>query len=490
MKRRDFLKLTGMGIAGLALPAIRASAQSSTLSAPNVIHSRMGGSVELVQWDWSQSAQGDWLDSEIKLFNAANPNITIKRVIFDPNEGIKNDKLSLAKKDGSLPDIFTSTYIDTFTYPDLAYPLSGFSDFSAFKAAYPTPDLDFAEGKNVWQGKTYAAPTDMRSAWWNQLYVNVGVLKDNGINDLPSTMDEFLDDCRKVTKNSGGKVYGVAFPFPTWEAMMWQFLGARSALIWGLDWRTGKHAYGVNPNYRVVYETLATLRDEGLILPESSSLDDQGIRSLFAQGAAAFTLTGLWAITDWAKNDPDFKEYTLVPPPLIGSTQEYTFFNAPGLTSTGYYIGADTKHSDEAWLWYKWLHSKETMERYVKAGMGFSIFPENNKPEYFTTEAQKAYIKYAPDLNRVAPDVAIRNPDMAKLQVPPVKPDEPGLTTGIFSGQVKKADIPAALDKLAQDKDAAIQQALSDGVKAGLKVKFEDYIFADWDPLKDYLQKK
>ena len=85
------------------------------------------------------------------------------------------------------------------------------------------------------------------------------------------------------------------------------------------------------------------------------------------------------------------------------------------------------------------------------------------------------------------PVPAIRNPEVSKVVVDAVKPDLPDVTAGLYTGQLK--DMGSALSALEDRRN----KALADGVKAarakGAKVGLDDYVFADWDPTKPYVNK-
>jgi multiple sugar transport system substrate-binding protein len=443
-----------------------------------------GAAVELTQWDWWLT-QSPWLDNEITLFQEANPGITVKRTV---QSGKFDELLQLAFKDGSAPDVFFTQvpFLDVVKN-GYALPLSDFSDFETFKQGRPNPDLDIAEGSNALEGKVYTVPREARSAWWNQIYVNTAVLSKYGVNDIPKTLDEYLDAMRKVTKDSNGEAYGWGNPLSSgWTPAMQWYVGQLSgAPVGGDNYKTGKYDFS-HPAYQKTLESFVTMKNEGLILPESSSLDDEAIRALFAEGRVAFFTGGVWVMPGWQQTHPDFKDYTIMPPPLIDTPEPITFFyTSPGQTGTATYINAQTKQKEAAWQWFQWLHSREAMQRWIASGNGLSLWTEDNNPDAVDSVAIKALLENDTKINRVAPARSLRNPDVAKVSEQAVKPSENDVISGLYSGQI--TDIPAMLTQFAADKNAAREQAIADAVAAGAKVSIEDYIFPDWDPTKDYI---
>jgi hypothetical protein len=123
----------------------------------------------------------------------------------------------------------------------------------------------------------------------------------------------------------------------------------------------------------------------------------------------------------------------------------------------------------------------------VQARTLTSVFPQANKPEYFPTDADKYLNTQGPLMSRFGPQPTLRNPDVAKIQIPAVKPDEKEIVKGLYTGQL--TSIEEALAGLDKARTAAFEQAIKDAQAAGAKVSAEDYLFADWDMTKDYVTK-
>src|SRR5450631_667768 len=97
LNRRNFLKTAGAAVGAATLGTNLAACGSSS----------GGGSTVTVQhWDYYVS-QSPWLDNEVKLFEAAHPNIKVKRII---NSSTTYDELfNLAVKSNKQPDVFITT---------------------------------------------------------------------------------------------------------------------------------------------------------------------------------------------------------------------------------------------------------------------------------------------------------------------------------------------------------------------------------------------
>lgn len=508
ISRRQFLKHTAFGAGAVALTACGAApdapattapgsasgtvtaATAAASSAPSPSAAAAGTTpVELVWWDgWT--TQEPWIINEIKLFQEANPGITIKRI----KQPKMDDALKAAFQDKSLPDVWPNGGADLKKQVSEGWlmPISDFSDYQEFVDTFPRPKVDFVNGSNIISGKTYGAPFEARGGMWNLLYMNTKVLKDAGVVDdkgeakVPQTLDEMIAACRQIKEKSGGQVYGFASPFS-------EFLGAFFLWWWGTrsgapfdgsDPKTGKSIYGQNKVFNRILDFVALGRDEGWIHPQSASGNDESIRALFAEGEVGIIPGGNWNMNGWKDTHPDFQEYRPFAPPLIETTKQLGWYDA-GHGGNFLAISSQTKKADAAWTFFKWLQSKEASRRWVETGNGSSLWSENNDAKLMGSPQQQEYFQINTDQSRVAPYKTEPNPDMDKVAFPASKPDEVAILQGVFSGQL--ADVDAALKELGAAKDKAREQGFEDAKKAGAKNVGFEYLaygvqFPDYDP--------
>jgi len=87
---------------------------------------------------------------------------------------------------------------------------------------------------------------------------------------------------------------------------------------------------------------------------------------------------------------------------------------------------------------------------------------------------------------RLAPDPAVRNPDVAqvRLELRPVSPDLGELVQGVLVGQV--SDAAAALQDLQDRASAELDRAIAAAQEQGADVSRDDWVFPNWDPTQDY----
>lgn len=515
LKRREFLKLAGLAGVSLAaaacdslnLPPTTSPTEAAVSPTPSTIPptpteievtSAVRPSpavtplakkpVRLVQWD-AWDGQGAWFDEEIQRFQETYPWIVIERIRQDDISTV----LQQARQAKTLPDLYFGgpTPISQFESKQwLCAPISDFADFADFKAVFPNPELDFAPGSNIIDGKAYTAPREMRAGYQQVTFVNRNLFEHYGIAELPTTDIEFVEACRKIAQDSSGAAYGYGNGFATgWMNALFEQLGAKSLKVGGRDWREGGSQYVRNPAFKTLLETLSALATDGLILPESYTADVPELRALFADNRVAMIHGEMGAVAGWKQSHPDFSNYTLLPPLLLNSPQQFACYASPGITGTPLYISSQSKYPEEAWLWFKWLHLPECGERWVKSGHGLSIFLENQRPELFTDPIWQDYIRLNDELTRVEPLPAARKLACNRVNVQPVETSYASLIQMVYDYWLPSDDIPTALEKLAADSDANWQAALAGAQKAGVEISEADFIFADWNPLEDYTPK-
>jgi multiple sugar transport system substrate-binding protein len=506
LNRREFLKVAGL--MGVSLAAFACSNNTATSTAEETPSPAPTGTptsivievtaaprstpaatpppkkpIRLVQGDTWGERPSAWFNEEIARFEAAYPWIKIERVF--------QEDVSQALPGGVLPDLYFGGPSPISQFHDkrwLCAAISDFADFDALRAIFPDPAIDFASGSNVLDEKTYTAPREARIGWPVVTFVNLNVTDAYGVDTLPQDDVAFLEACRKITLDSSGAAYGYGIGFATgWMNGLFEWLGAMSFKVGGSDWRKPDSQYASNPAFLGLLELLSTMTYEGLILPESYTADEVELRRLFAENRLAM-LSGPMTFADaWGQSHPDFTHYTVMPPLRIGGPQRFSCYALPGITGTPLYISAKSQHSEEAWLWFKWLHLPECGQRWVKASLGPSIFPENNQADFFTQPVQRDYAALNASLTRVEPLPESRNPACFAVQTPTVDAPFASLVQRVYDYWLPPDDIAPALEQLAADSNTAWQAALAAAQKTGAKVSQEDFIFPDWDPLSDYV---
>ena len=468
----------------VATPLLSACSSGTATSA-----SAQGAKVTLEYWDWWVT-QSPTIDKEIKLFEQQYPNITIKKTTQVTDR--YSELLQLAMKSGNAPDVFLipdqPTLLDQIKL-GWFLPLNKWAT-KEWQSQFPANA--FAEGSNVIDGKIYTVPYEGNVPWL-QFYINTKVFKDAGLVDangqvkVPKTWAEVRDDARIITQKSGGKVYGYGFGdkqkmFLPRQMMMVQNSGAADAST-GFDARQGKYVWASNPAFLDWINFFMGMKQDGSIIPNALSIDDEMARVQFAQGKFGMLVGGVWNQTGWQQTNPDFKDYIVAQLPYEGPTQTSYFYSGPG--GKGFAISAQTKHPEEAWLWFNWLNSKEASQRWVNDGQGLRIFPDVNKPTAGMSDQFKQYMSLASDV-RVGPSPSLDHPEMNEVKEQQTLPSINDILGGIYSGQI--TDWKGALKDLENRQNAELQRAIKEAQARGNKEDPSWWQVTGWDLTKDYVK--
>jgi ABC-type glycerol-3-phosphate transport system substrate-binding protein len=451
--------------------------------------------VTLVFWNYFVT-QAPALDKAIAAFEKANPGIKIKSVVTETSQYL--NALNLAYQSDGAPDFFwtpdqSKLSLQQMVTSGWVLPISDFPDFAEFMKPYPEGALE--PNKNVIDGKTYGVPFGGGSIAgpFLQFFVHKGIYKEAGLVNadgsykLPTTWAEVAANS-KVIKEKTGK-FGLGFG----SNAMWQFPwlcqlsgGYSSDGQAGRDPKTGKFTFSTNPCYKSLIQSLVTMRDDKLVLPNVMSIDDENARVRFGNGEFAHLLNGTWIVNGWEKTNPNFKQedWTSVSLPLIVGDKQTSKFYLSGIGGSDFFINANTKQKDAAWKFFKFLNTPEVATIWAETNNGVLRFAPGDPTKFAKDDASKLLLASAGDVI-LGPSPSTRNPDTAKVQVTLQGPGEIDIITGAFTGQIK--DIDAALADLDKRLEDAFVQGLSDAQAAGAKVTREDFVFADWDPLKPYV---
>lgn len=448
-------------------------------------------SVTIQHWDWWVT-QGPTIDNEIRLFQQQHPNVTVQKTtqVVDQFPNL----LQLAMKAGTSPDVFlipsTPDLVEQVGQ-DWLKPLNQWAT-DRWRATFPPES--FAEGSNIFQGKLYTAPYD-GPAPWLQLYVNNTLFKAAGLVDgqgnvrLPRTWADVRLAAQTITRQSGGHVFGWGFgdkqkTFLPWQLMLCQTSGAPDAQT-SFDLRTGSYSWATNPVFLDWLRFFMGLKQDGSIIPEAMSIDDETARVEFATGKFAMLVGGVWVQSGWQQTNPDFSDYSVVSLPHEQATPASYFYTSPG--GVGFGVSSQTRLPDAAWEWFSWLNSKDAAIRWVKAGLGLRIFPDANKLEYARTRPYREYMQVALAGIRLGPAPNLLHPTMDQVKPQQTLPDIQGILEGVYTGQI--TDWKGALLDLQTRQNAAFAAAIKDAQSRGIDVDPSWWRVPDWNLTQNYVQR-
>jgi glucose/mannose transport system substrate-binding protein len=281
------------------------------------------GNLELWTW-WAEVGEQRALASLLGQYSAAYPNVTILNVTKEGSDQLRDD-LQLRLVAGNPPDVFQAPpgrSLNQWTSPQLVLePLDWLYAQEGWYSAFPQYLRDTLSYKSA----IYAVPVGIHRL--NLMFYNIRLLKEHGIDQPPSTMDEWYAVADTL---QAANVYPLALGSTAdWPVtlLFWENLLLVKA---GPDFYTqffsGKlnpDAVGSDPNLRATFDETKKLL--AYANPNHRQLDWNEAADLLVSGTAAFTVMGDWtrahfrASANW---QPDV-DFGVVPMP--GTQDVYVF---------------------------------------------------------------------------------------------------------------------------------------------------------------------
>jgi raffinose/stachyose/melibiose transport system substrate-binding protein len=287
MTRRDFLKLSGLGltVAGLSPLIQSCGGAPATTAAPAVAtEAPMPTGQNLKAWWWGeQEAPGlqKWFEESIAKFKEQSGN-TIDPLLLDTLVVMSEFQTASAAKNA--PDIqffWNGIYHMESTWLGYIEPLDGLIPAEEIAATQPTA-LSVFEGKNYRMGWYSAGPMWLYN---KEMFDKVGLNADTP----PKTWDEFLNACDKFMAAGITPIVAGLKDGPWGEWYMGHGLGqnldspadAINLFIGELDWR--------EPKYYEHWGKLDELWKAGYFNNDMNSIDLYPGIDLFGAGKGAMT---------------------------------------------------------------------------------------------------------------------------------------------------------------------------------------------------------
>lgn len=442
---------------------------------------------------WLENGSGprtDFMTDLFEKYQEAHPNITVQYDHFPIPD--QQQLLSVAIQNNTLPDVFQLA--PNIPGPQLVSQglVAALDDvipnFEEWKAGFP-PNT-FFEGVNVFDGKTYTFPITSNQWLTNALLYNVEYVQEAGYDPAaaPLSWDEFREAARKITEAGQGQYYGFLIggqQTNTLGQIVSQFAELAGAKGGDFNWETGEYNFGSDA-FVAAIDLLVALNDDGSIFPGSMQLSNSAAREQSPTGIAGMFLQGQWNIPQWATRNPDFV-FDVGFQPLADPNTEMTLTYGPGGANQRW-VSATTEVPTVAG---DILHYLGTIEGQVAWGTHTQgadppLFAEAREAAGATDPRMQRVIGLTEAWMRLAPDPAVRNPDVAqvRLELRPVSPDLGELVQGVLVGQV--SDAAAALQDLQDRASAELDRAIAAAQEQGADVSRDDWVFPNWDPTQDY----
>ena len=167
--------------------------------------------------------------------------------------------------------------------------------------------VDTSLAGDTWKvdGTTYVVPINN---FTYPMYVNMDILKAAGIDTIPTTWSELIDDCAKITA-AGYSAFALNLGTTNANGIQNVFMGTGWAS--GITLKDDSGAYKVDGNKDLasLAELFKTLYDAGSLYPGMSTLEESEMTSNFAAGNCAFTIASAATMSQFA--DLNFETATV-----------------------------------------------------------------------------------------------------------------------------------------------------------------------------------
>ncbi len=274
-----------------------------------------GGPLVIDFWNGFTGPDGKTMEAIVSQFEKDNPDIKVRMQIIP--WGTYYDKLTLSLAYGGAPDVFI---VHAARLPQFASfgKLRPFTDLYASTQPHLTAS-DFAPvpwNATFYHGVQYALPLDTHP---QGMYYNTKLFKDAGIVDAagnakpPTNLAEFLDDARKLTKDTDGDgrpdQWGFVYTF--WRTNWITFATQFGADIISPD---GKRCVIDSPESLQASHLMHDLIYKYKVAPKPDGIDSW---LAFRQGKVGMAMEGIYMLA--SLQDQQGLQFAGAPVPMFGN---------------------------------------------------------------------------------------------------------------------------------------------------------------------------
>ena len=326
--------------------------------------------LEFIQW-WEPELPAGALRAIMDDFEAENPGITV--TLVSGPYATTRDQIVVGAASGTLSDVVG---LDGAWVNDLARQnaiaamddlMAASSDFNADEVA-AVIEVD---------GNSYMFPV---ASFVYPVFVNLDLMKEAGVEAMPTTRSEFVDAARKLTdedSNRFGWVLPLNLQAPNGiqnDVMSWVWASGNSMMKEGMPDLT-------NDDVVTTLEFIQSMYDEGLISPGAFAKREQDKVEEFVNGRVGMMVDSLAHINLIRDRNPELNFDITALPAVDG------YDGARGLpyASWGIGISEHSEHKEEAFKLVSYLLSTEVNARLVSIA---NAFPGNvnAQPDFVATD--------------------------------------------------------------------------------------------------------
>jgi multiple sugar transport system substrate-binding protein len=350
MHRRDFIKQSGLALAGLAT--------ASTLLTTARRGRSAGTNTTEITFSSAKFFGKETIAEVVDAYNSSQNKIHVTYKELPPPSSSTEVHQSLvqqlARRNGD-PDVFTQDiiWIAEFAAAKWALPLDDHFNAEVMKEYFPG-----VVQACTWQGKLTALPWFIDSG---MLYYRTDLLDELGAK-APETWSELIDSAKKLT-SSGKTKFGFLWQAKQAEVLVCDlvsFLGSNDGVILQPDGKT------VSIADDAAVEAVQLMHDlikKDQITPEDVlSWDEEPSRRPFTSGQAAFlrNWSYVWKVAQDKAESSVVDKVGVVPLPHFPNKK-----SAACLGGYQYGVNASSKNKEAAIEFVRWMSSPETQLRFA-----------------------------------------------------------------------------------------------------------------------------
>lgn len=303
------------------------------------------------------------LDSIIADFEAANPDIKIKEIVFDDDQ-YSNQGLITQLKSNEVPDIFfdwAGLRVQRDVEAGYAYDLTEAMATDGWKESFAPSVWTEGAGTMV-DGKPYLVPLSLDLT--NTIWYNTKMFADAGVTP-PKTWDEFVEVIKKIAATGVTPIVEGNNEF--WPLGNWA--GHIAAKVVPPDEYIAafKQEGPFNtPGFEKALDLLVGLHEIGAFNKDMQSLGaDPGMATFFLEGAAMHPI-GSWLVSESDNLADEGFEYAQFDTPVIDPA--HPLANSVIGTITGLVVHKNASHPAEAIKFLKFITSEASQIKWANSG--------------------------------------------------------------------------------------------------------------------------
>ena len=231
-------------------------------------------------------------------------------------------------------------------------------------------------------GSTYMIPV-VNFAY--PLYVNMDILEEAGVSEVPTTWSEFLDACDKITSNTDAAAFAIPLSSEAPNGIQNQFM----TWLWasgGAMLEDGKPNLEGNEDLEKVVDFVKEMKDNGYLSDGAEAMKEQDMVNEFENGRLAFMVDGISHLTLIKEESPDLNFDYAKMPVMDGYEGE----SGMDVANWGIGIAENCENKEEAWQFVEYLMSPEVNAKLAHLA---NAFPGNATAEPDYSENDELFLK-------------------------------------------------------------------------------------------------